>query len=161
MKADSKYAPLHAHLRQSAVEAETLTFAEVERLLGQPLPPSARTRAWWSNRRTALQASAWMDAGYHVAELDLAGETVTFARARLSYTVRRDPAGDVVWEAGLIKALRRHMALTQQQFAAVLGVRQQTVSEWEVGAYLPTRASGRHLSLVADRAGFVYTATPD
>jgi DNA-binding transcriptional regulator YiaG len=48
------------------------------------------------------------------------------------------------------------MHLTQQQFAAVLGVRQQTVSEWEVGAYEPTRATCHHLTLVAERAGFQY-----
>ncbi len=39
-----------------------------------------------------------------------------------------------------------------------LGVRQQTVSEWEVGAYEPRGASRTVLSLVAERAGFRYSA---
>jgi DNA-binding transcriptional regulator YiaG len=35
-------------------------------------------------------------------------------------------------------------------------VRQQTVSEWETGAYRPRGASDRLLTIVAERAGFAY-----
>lgn len=62
------------------------------------------------------------------------------------------------WDAGSVKALRRHMQLTQEQLAEALGVRQQTVSEWETGAYRPRGASERLLIIVADRAGFQYRA---
>lgn len=62
------------------------------------------------------------------------------------------------WDATSIKGLRRHMALTQGQLAEELGVRQQTVSEWETGAYRPRGASGRLLSIVADHAGYEYGA---
>jgi DNA-binding transcriptional regulator YiaG len=48
------------------------------------------------------------------------------------------------------------LKLSQQAFAAELGVRQQTVSEWETGAYEPRGASLRLLDIVAERAGFVY-----
>jgi DNA-binding transcriptional regulator YiaG len=50
------------------------------------------------------------------------------------------------------------MALTQEELAAELGVRQQTVSEWETGAYRPRGASERLLTIVAERAGFTYGA---
>ncbi len=50
------------------------------------------------------------------------------------------------------------MRLTQQQLAQELGTRQQTISEWETGMYRPRGASGRLLSLVAERAGFEYDA---
>ena len=60
------------------------------------------------------------------------------------------------WDAGSVRGLRRHMDLTQEQLAEELGVRQQTVSEWETGAYRPRGASERLLTLVADRAGFAY-----
>jgi DNA-binding transcriptional regulator YiaG len=50
------------------------------------------------------------------------------------------------------------MALTQDQLAAELGVRQQTVSEWETGAYRPRGASERLLTIVAERAGYDYGA---
>lgn len=63
-----------------------------------------------------------------------------------------------VWNAGSVRGLRRHMALTQDQLAAELGVRQQTVSEWETGAYRPRGASERLLTIVAERAGYSYEA---
>jgi DNA-binding transcriptional regulator YiaG len=52
------------------------------------------------------------------------------------------------------------MRLTQDELAEALGVRQQTISEWETGAYRPRGASGRLLSIVAERAGFEYDASP-
>ena len=57
-----------------------------------------------------------------------------------------------------MRGLRRHLELTQEQLAEALGVRQQTVSEWETGVYRPRGASDRLLTLVAERAGFAYGA---
>lgn len=157
MKAGSKYYPLFSHLQQAAGEPVTLTFAQIEQLLGTALPGSARSRVgWWSNRsQGAVQAAAWMGAGYHVKEVDLTAETVHFARATLSYTVEK--SGDtVLWNSGMIRALRQHMGMSQGELADELGVRQQTVSEWETGVYAPSRATSKHLGLVAERAGFAY-----
>ncbi len=67
---------------------------------------------------------------------------------------------DIVWDAKTVKALREFMGLTQQQFADELGVRQPTISEWEVGKYAPSRATSKYLSLVAERAGFEYKLKP-
>jgi DNA-binding transcriptional regulator YiaG len=50
------------------------------------------------------------------------------------------------------------MRLTQKQFADVMGVRQQTVSEWESGVYVPTRSTSKHLTRVAEEAGFIGAA---
>jgi DNA-binding transcriptional regulator YiaG len=156
MKDGSKYKPLYEHLRQSDKDELTLTLAAIKRLIGDSLPDSALKRGWWSNRQNALQASAWMEAGYRVAQLDLNKKRVTFRRLRPTYNVRSDESGAVLWDTNLIKGLRQHMGLTQGQFAEVLGVRQQTVSEWEIGLYAPTRATGKHLALVAERAEFAY-----
>lgn len=60
------------------------------------------------------------------------------------------------WDATSVRGLRRHMDLTQRALAGELGVRQQTVSEWETGAYRPRGASKRLLTLIAERAGFTY-----
>jgi len=62
------------------------------------------------------------------------------------------------WEAEGVRALRRHMGLSQRQMAAELGTRQQTVSEWETGLYRPRGASARLLTIIAERAGFQYEA---
>lgn len=57
-----------------------------------------------------------------------------------------------------MRRLRRHLELTQAELADELGVRQQTVSEWETGMYRPRGASERLLTMVADRGGYRYQA---
>jgi len=67
-----KYEPLELHLRAtpSKVREVTLSFSEVERILGAPLPASALShRQWWENQRdskTRPQAQAWLAAGFVV-----------------------------------------------------------------------------------------------
>jgi DNA-binding transcriptional regulator YiaG len=153
----SKYYQLFEYLRRSGQDEITLSFSKIEAMLGSDLPESARSaRGWWSNRSGGgLQSQAWMDAGYHVVEVDLDQKRVTFRKPVLKYTVKRE--GDtVLWTGELVKALRAHMNHTQAQLAEELGVRQQTVSEWESGVYEPSRAMSKYLTLVAERAGFEY-----
>ena len=157
MKEGSKYTALYEKLRQSGKDEVTLTFAQIEKLMGDSLPDSARqSHAFWSNRsQGALQATAWMSAGYHVVEVDLAAERVTFRKPTAQYNVRHE-GGEIIWDGEAIKALRAHMGLNQLQLAEALGVRQQTVSEWEPGVYAPSRAMSKYLMLVAERAEFKY-----
>ena len=61
-----------------------------------------------------------------------------------------------IWRADKIRALRQRLGLTQKQLAAEMGTRQQTISEWETGQYAPRGASARLLTLIAERAAFVY-----
>ena len=60
------------------------------------------------------------------------------------------------WDAHGVLGLRQYLGLSQVGLARELGVRQQTVSEWETGAYRPRGASARLLAIVAERAGFQY-----
>lgn len=60
------------------------------------------------------------------------------------------------WDAGAVRALRRHMKLSQDELAAELGTRQQTVSEWETGRYRPRGTSATLLTIIAERAEFEY-----
>lgn len=55
------------------------------------------------------------------------------------------------WTAERIAGLRAELGLTQAEMAEELGVRQQTVSEWETGRYEPRGASVRMLSHLAER----------
>lgn len=153
----SKYQPLLKYLQSSDRSEVTLTFAEIEALLNATLPKSARqNKGWWGNRvQGALQASAWIDAGYRVAEVDLPGEKVKFHQPTSVYRVERID-GAVVWNSESIKALRHQMGLTQIEMAEQLGVRQQTISEWENGVYAPNRATSKYLSMVAEQTGFNY-----
>lgn len=63
--------------------------------------------------------------------------------------------GKYEWNAHSIQALRRHMGLSQQEMAAELGIRQQTVSEWETDRYRPRGGMITLLTLVAERASFL------
>ena len=64
------------------------------------------------------------------------------------------------WDSEQIRALRRHLGLTQRELADRLGTRQQTISEWEIGLYKPRGASSTLLSIIAERAKFEYQAIP-
>ena len=155
MKEGSKYYPLFNHLYHSGRDELTLTLSEIETMLSSPLPASARVqRAWWSNRTTgAVQSAAWLYAGYHAVDLDLANGRVTFRKIKHSYHVQRI-GDDVAWDGELVKAVRQHTGLSQAEMAEELGVRQQTISEWETGSYTPKRAMSKLLTIFAERAGF-------
>jgi len=71
------------------------------------------------------------------------------------------PRRRLAWDAGKVKALRRHLKLTQAALADELGTRQATISEWEHGLYQPRGTSARMLGLLAERAGFEYDAGPE
>ncbi len=60
------------------------------------------------------------------------------------------------WDRRRIRALRNHLGLTQVEMAEQLGIRQQTVSEWETGQYEPRGTSVTLLRLVAERSNFGY-----
>ncbi len=78
-----KYEPLATHLRSASANEWSATFAQVEEVLGFPLPPSARKhREWWSNQAGSghSQARGWQDAGWQVWKVDLQEEKVTFRR---------------------------------------------------------------------------------
>jgi len=60
------------------------------------------------------------------------------------------------WDRSRIRALRNHLGLTQVELAEQLGIRQQTVSEWETGQYEPRGTSVTLLRLVAERSEFEY-----
>jgi DNA-binding transcriptional regulator YiaG len=60
------------------------------------------------------------------------------------------------WDKNKVKALRSHMGMTQSEMAGEMGIRQQTVSEWETGMYKPRGSSSRLLTIIAERADFKY-----
>jgi hypothetical protein len=80
----SKYHPLFEHLLFSGQRQLTLSFGEIEAVIGAPLPASAGSRQeWWSNSPNGhSQARAWMRAGYESSRVDLIGRRVTFTLAK-------------------------------------------------------------------------------
>lgn len=172
VKSSSKYYPLfqrlaaggqsHSGQAELATPADlkhrpdiTFTLKQIEDLIGAPLPSSAQKRAWWSNRdsSSALQASAWIQAGYHVKSVDFEQQSVTFQAFESEYHIQKKDNA-ILWDQAAVKALRKHMNLTQAKFAQELGVRRQTVSEWENGVYEPERSTAKHLERLAQQKGF-------
>jgi len=58
----SKYSPLGDYLRQQTEPTLELTFAEIEGIIGDELPPSAYAGGWWSNGGQARSGPLWQDA---------------------------------------------------------------------------------------------------
>jgi len=58
-----------------------------------------------------------------------------------------------------VAALRLRLGLSQAELARRLGMRQQTVSEWETGRYAPRGASATLLHLLAEESA-AYDASP-
>jgi len=79
----SRYDPLGRYLAGHSEPVVHLSFAEIERIIGGPLPASARRhRPWWANERSGshVHASAWMGADRRTARVDLNAGTVDFIR---------------------------------------------------------------------------------
>lgn len=80
-----KYEPLLRYLEARGDSAMIrLSFTQIADILGFGLPASARRhQAWWSNTREGhSHAAAWLEAGWKTEMLDLAGEQVSFVKAR-------------------------------------------------------------------------------
>ena len=81
----SKYDPLHKYLTaQSGADEVSLTFRQVEVILGFPLPDSARRhRPWWANETPSetrhTHSLAWTTAGWD-ATPNLSAGTVCFSK---------------------------------------------------------------------------------
>ncbi len=69
---------------------------------------------------------------------------------------RQPPPPDFEWTSESIRALRSHLGQSQAALARELGIRQQTVSEWETGMYKPRGASVTILTLLAVSSGFQF-----
>jgi DNA-binding XRE family transcriptional regulator len=157
----SKYYPLYHYLDNQEDQQLTLSFAQIEAMIERPLPKTAvKKRAWWSNRAQGSQAQAWLQARFHVTAIDIDGQLVTFSRPKLVYNLEKID-GYVQWNGELVEGLRRHLGVTQIELAQQLGVRQQTVSEWERGLYQPSRSTSRYLNMFAEQANFVYQVSDE
>ena len=69
---------------------------------------------------------------------------------------RQAPPSDFKWQAENIHALRTHLGLSQTSLSRELGIRQQTISEWETGMYAPRGASVTILTLLAVSSNFPF-----
>jgi hypothetical protein len=79
-----EYQLLHKYLRERYANRVVLTFAEIESILGFPLPEAAWIQSnWWNGSppegRRSAHSDAWMLAG-RSAHVNLPARTVVFDR---------------------------------------------------------------------------------
>ncbi len=76
---DVDWSRLTQHLTRDTRDRVLMSFADVERVLGVPLPPAATGSSYWTNRRAA-RTDAWRSAGFRVTRRGLPERTVAFLR---------------------------------------------------------------------------------
>ena len=81
----SKYAALETYLLESGQEAVSMTFGDIEKIIGADLPPSAfKHRPWWSNNPSnSVITNSWLKAGYKTENVDMAGKKLVFVKTAL------------------------------------------------------------------------------
>ena len=80
-KVSAKYRGLAEHLLSSNGTRVTLSYSQIEDILGFALPDTARKfkQSYWANTETHSYASSWMAVGYK-ARVDTESDTVTFIK---------------------------------------------------------------------------------
>jgi hypothetical protein len=104
----SKYNPLTTRLAGHAGPEWRASFAEIEEVLGFPLPKGARAgKVWWRNTGAQPHQRAWTGAGWEAAEVDHTGGAVTFRRKTASPLEARsaEPPPAVVDEPTILSRL--------------------------------------------------------
>jgi len=96
----SKYAALGRYLHETGKDTVSISFAEIERILGVALPASARRhRAWWSNNpENNVATREWLEAGYETEQVDIARGRLVFRRRRSAVQIA-EPLAPVWTEA--------------------------------------------------------------
>lgn len=77
----AKYRGLAEYLLLSNETRVTLTYPQIEEILGFVLPDTARNfkQSYWANTKTHSYASSWLAVGYK-ARVDVNNDTVTFIK---------------------------------------------------------------------------------
>jgi hypothetical protein len=78
----SKYDPLGRYLAAQDRSEVAMTFSEIEKVTGVPLPEkSSRYPAWWSNNASnSTMTKVWIDAGYRTERVDIGARRLVFRR---------------------------------------------------------------------------------
>src|SRR5690348_1197422 len=105
----AKYEALGPFLRGQRTQEVPVTFAEIEKVIGQKLPRSAYVhRPWWSNNPSnSAMTKVWLDAGFRTERVDMAGQKLVFRHTgERSFGENAPPA--YVGPAPAEKQPRRH-----------------------------------------------------
>jgi hypothetical protein len=82
-----RYRRLSEYLEESCEKVVRLSFDDIYKLVGPPIPASARKhQAFWANTKTHTIALSWMCVGYKVIEANIEQEYVIFEKENPNVT---------------------------------------------------------------------------
>jgi len=78
-----KYVPLRDYLASYRASQLTLSLEHIEHIIDFKLEPAAYAfKSWWENDPKNPQASAWLEAGWEVENIDTQQKVVVFKRVK-------------------------------------------------------------------------------
>jgi hypothetical protein len=106
----AKYTALRRYLNMRYDNQVTLTFAEIEQIIGAPLPPKAqRHRAWWSNNpENNVMTREWLAAGFRTEQVDIERGSLVFRRETHTTPTRMLAEPTAVWETRTMDKTTQH-----------------------------------------------------
>lgn len=83
IKKNWRHIKLKNYFAEQTAASITLTFSDIEKIDGKPLPVSARQHSsyWYPRDNCNVIAEAWITEGYEMKKLDMEKEKITFKRA--------------------------------------------------------------------------------
>ena len=118
-----KYEPLSEFLKEFRGDSWETSFAEIERILGFPLPRSAHEhRAWWANQFKGhhSQAKGWIDAGWVTSKVDQKQRRIKFERAKSKERDRAKADGELWAQAERVTGIRVRAQLERAAVNALI-----------------------------------------
>jgi transcriptional regulator with XRE-family HTH domain len=79
-KRHRKFEVLHKYFKRQTSDSLTLTFDEIEEIIGNSLPKSASENIYWTRRGRQFIGDCWVSNGYKISELDVSERRVSFYR---------------------------------------------------------------------------------
>ena len=77
-----KFLPLGEFFRSSTKLSITMSFSEIEGILGFPLGKSAEQHSWWTRTGFMNISQCWLDNGYEIKKLNIEKKRVTFHQTK-------------------------------------------------------------------------------
>jgi len=110
----SKYEPLTQFLAAQRTEEVSMSFSEIERVLGFRLPEKASgIRAWWSNNPSNnVMTKAWLAAGFVTERVDMGSRRLVFRKAAKPAGSRAATEPRVARSIGFLDRIRAQLGGT-------------------------------------------------
>lgn len=110
----SKYEPLTQFLSAQRAREVPMSFSEIERVLGFPLPEKASgIRAWWSNNPSNnVMTKSWLAAGFITERVDMGSRRLVFRKSTTSPAQTSQAVSSPARSIGFLDRIRAQLGGT-------------------------------------------------